>query len=120
MRETAWWRASHELWPLPPTSRWRQQKPKRSFDAMVDTAPVYTRIEGLDHNEVPDGYVIYDEVREKVHFLNPTAAAVLEMCDGESDLETIAAALQDAFDLPVSPKADIAACLESLLAEGLV
>lgn len=86
----------------------------------ADTAQSYKKIEGLDQNEVPDGYVIYDEASEKVHFLNPTAAAVLELCDGECDLDSIAAVLQDAFDLPVSPKTDVAACLESLLAQGLV
>ena len=81
---------------------------------------IYKRIESLDCNEVPDGYVIYDEAGEKVHFLNLTAAAVLELCDGESDLDTIAAALQDAFDLPASPTADVAACFASLVSQGLV
>jgi hypothetical protein len=81
---------------------------------------IYKKIEGLECNEVPDGYVIYDEAREKVHFLNLTAAAVLELCDGESDLDTIAAVLQDAFDLPASPTADVAACFVSLLSQGLV
>ena len=83
-------------------------------------AQIYEKIEGLDCNEVPDGYVIYDEAHEKVHFLNPTAAAILELCDGERDLTTIAAALQDAFDLPASPTADVAACFASLLSQGLV
>ena len=83
-------------------------------------AQIYEKIEGLDCNEVPDGYVIYDEAHEKVHFLNPTAAAVLELCDGERDLNAIAAALQDAFDLPASPTADVAACFASLLSQGLV
>jgi hypothetical protein len=86
-------------------------------DAM---AQIYEKIESLDCHEVPDGYVVYDEAHEKVHFLNLTAAAVLELCDGERDLNTIAAVLQDAFDLPASPTADVAACFTSLLSQGLV
>ena len=81
---------------------------------------IYKAKEGLERNEVDDGYVIYDEVNAKVLFLNPAAAAVFELCDGGSDSTSIASTLQSAFDLPLSPEADVAACLESLLCLGLV
>jgi hypothetical protein len=76
--------------------------------------------DGLHPNEVHDGYVIYDEATALVTFLNPTAAAVLEFCDGGADLEGIAKAMGEAFHLPEAPRADVAACLESLVRQGLV
>ncbi len=30
-----------------------------------------------------DGYVIYHAVEDMAHYLNPTAAVVFELCDGE-------------------------------------
>jgi hypothetical protein len=87
---------------------------------MSACGPIYRAREGLEPSEVDDGYVIYDEVNAKVLFLNPTAAAVLELCDGVSDLRSIASMLQSEFDLPHAPEADVAACLESLLSQGLV
>ena len=76
--------------------------------------------EGFERNEVDDGYVIYDEVNAKILFLNPAAAAVFELCDGGSDSTSIASTLQTAFGLPLSPEADVEACIESLLSLGLV
>jgi PqqD family protein of HPr-rel-A system len=81
---------------------------------------ICTARKGLETTEVDDGYVIYDEINAKVLFLNPTAAAVLELCDGVSDLRSIASTLQSEFDLPHAPEADVAACLEALLSQGLV
>jgi len=80
----------------------------------------YRRVDGFGCNEVPDGDVIYDHNREQVHFLNPTGAAVLELCDGRNNVETISEVLQDAFDLSTSPKADIEACLAWLVSQGMV
>lgn len=88
---------------------------------MTDQRPqAYRQTEGLDWREVPDGYVVYDERRELVHFLNLTAAAVLELCDGKSDADAMAASLQTAFDLPDSPKADVETCLAALVSQGLI
>lgn len=80
----------------------------------------FRSVEGFDRSEVPDGYVIYDEKREQVHFLNVTAAAVLESCDGSRDLDSIALGLQAAFELPQPPLEEVTACLENLLGQGLV
>jgi hypothetical protein len=80
----------------------------------------YRRAEDLECNEVPDGYVIYDNAREDVHFLNLTAAAVFELCDGENDAASIAAIVQDAFGLPAPPNGDVEACLASLHSQGLI
>jgi hypothetical protein len=85
-----------------------------------ETIQFYRRVDGFDCSEVPDGYVIYDHGREQVHFLNLTAAAVLELCDGRNSVETISEVLRDAFALATSPKADIEACLAWLVSQGMV
>lgn len=85
-----------------------------------DSRRFYKSRDGLDRNEVHDGYVIYDEIKAQVIFLNPTAAAVLELCDGGADLDGIAEAMREAFDLSETPRADVAACLELLQKQGLV
>jgi len=85
-----------------------------------ETAPFYRRIDGFERSEVPDGYVIYDNSREYVHFLNLTAAAIFELCDGRGSVDTIAGIFQDAFDLPTLPKDEIEACLASLVSQGLI
>lgn len=87
---------------------------------MTKPDPFYRRIDGLDRNEIEDGYFISDTARGKVHFLNPTAAAVFELCDGEHDAEAIAAALAAAFGLATPPNADVETCLASLRDEGLI
>ena len=81
---------------------------------------LYKARNGLNPNAVHDGYVIYVEATAQVTFLNPTAAAVFELCDGGADLDAIAEAIREAFDLPEPPRADVAACLESLVRLGLV
>jgi len=85
-----------------------------------ETARSYRRIHGFECSEVPDGYVIYDNSREYVHFLNLTAAAIFELCDERSSIDTIAEIFQNAFDLPATPKNEIEACLMSLISQGLI
>lgn len=87
---------------------------------MTKADTLYRRIGGLDRNEIDDGYFVSDVARGKVHFLNPTAAAVFELCDGAHDAEAIASVLAAAFGLASSPKTDVEACLISLRAEGLI
>ncbi len=88
---------------------------------MLDEATsIYRRIEDLECTEAPDGYVIYDHGREEVHFLNLTAAAVFELCDGQNDADSIAQLMQEAFGLPARPDADVEECLRSLLSQGLI
>jgi hypothetical protein len=54
---------------------------------------------GLEVTQAPDGYVIYDAASEKVHYLNPTAGVVFELCDGASSARTIADFLNTAYAL---------------------
>lgn len=78
------------------------------------------RAEGIELEEVEEGYLALDPGRERVHYLNHTAVMVLELCTGERDLEEIARVLQKRYDLHEPPYADVRACLAALSAEGLV
>jgi hypothetical protein len=79
-----------------------------------------TRAEGLDVNEVPDGYIIYQTAADRVHYLNRTAAIVFELCDGERDRDDIVARVSQMFELKGTASSEIDACVQSLLKEGLV
>jgi hypothetical protein len=74
----------------------------------------------LEVNEVADGYIVYQPDRDRVHYLNQTAAVVFELCNGrnaEADLPEI---LRLAWDLPTPPVEEVAECLEALRKEGLI
>ena len=89
-------------------------------DAAPDPERRFRQSAGLELSEVLDGYLVYQLERDRVHYLNPTAAAVLQMCDGSlraADLPEVVAA---AFRLPEVPRADIERCLGQLLDEGLI
>src|SRR5262249_59373752 len=75
---------------------------------------------GIEINPVPDGYVLYQPERDRIHYLNYTAAIVFEFCNGRHRSEEIAELLQQAYDLPTSPRAEIDSCLASLRREGLI
>ena len=81
---------------------------------------VLVRAEGLDVNEVPDGYVVYQLLTDRVHYLNKTAAIIFELCDGERDAGDIAACVGQMFKLENTADGEVEACIQSLLKEGLV
>ena len=78
------------------------------------------QVDGLDISPVEDGAIIHDREADRVHYLNPTAALVLELCDGSSDAAEIARLLQGHFALAEPPLSDVEALLSQLLDEGLV
>jgi hypothetical protein len=78
------------------------------------------RADDLDVNEVPDGYIIYQLSRDRVHYLNNTAAIVFEFCDGKRDADDIVRRVRQLFDLGSSADTEIRSCIESLLKEGLI
>jgi pyrroloquinoline quinone biosynthesis protein D len=69
----------------------------------------------------------YDEVRsehvllvpEGIVRLNPTAVAVLELCDGERDLDAIVGALADRYD-GADVSDDVRGLVQALSEKGLV
>lgn len=78
------------------------------------------RVEDLEIVETTDGYVIYHPERDRVHFLNPTAAVVLQLCDGTKSDAAIVALVQRAWELQEPPESEVAECLTQFRAEGLV
>lgn len=78
------------------------------------------RAQGVDVHQVVDGYVVYDEDRDRVHYLNHTAAVVLELCTGSNTREQIVGLLGRAYELPEPPAAEVARCLAQLDEEGLI
>jgi hypothetical protein len=81
---------------------------------------VFQGATGLELNPAPDGYVIYQTAKERVHFLNPTAAIVYELCISGKSLREIEAVLRDAFSLSQDPSAAVRDCIKSLLDEQLI
>lgn len=67
-----------------------------------------------------DGFIIHEEPQDRVHYLNPTAAAVLQLCDGATSEGEIAHLLQEYFGLPEPPLDEVARVLEQFLDEGLI
>lgn len=78
------------------------------------------RADGIEVNEVADGFVVYDRERDRVHYLNPTASLVLEMCTGGNSEAAIARFLQVAYELPAPPVTEVCACLAQLREQRLV
>jgi len=74
----------------------------------------------LEITEVVDGFVVQRCRDERRHFLNPTAAFVLQICDGSLTAGELPELVAAAFELREPPRDDVAACLEKLLREGLL
>ena len=91
----------------------------REQDAFEDGQTFQVR-EGQELTQVPDGYVIYQSETERVHYLNPTAAIVYELCGDRYSVEQISAFLRQAFALEGDPAPMVRDCLSSLMAEGLI
>ena len=75
--------------------------------------------DGLEVDEVEDGFVIYQPERDRVHYLNPTASLILELCDGTLTAAQIAELIAQTFDLAAPPDEEVNEALAQLEAEGL-
>lgn len=62
------------------------------------------RRSGLIIQEVDSEVLIYDQVSNKAHCLNPTAAKVWKYCDGETTLADACSALSRDLESPVDEK----------------
>ena len=80
----------------------------------------YAQITELEVNKVPDGYVIYHAPKDRVHFLNMTAAVIFELCDGVHSLSEIEEILVEAYELSDFPRGDFLTSVDNLIKEGLI
>ena len=79
-----------------------------------------TKAPELEVNSVADGYIVYQPDRNRVHYLNQTAALVFELCNGNNTVAEMPKILQSLYDLVASPAEEVAECLASLRNEGLI
>ena len=78
------------------------------------------RAKDLELSPVTDGFVVSRPGSDRIQFLNPTAAFILESCAGNLQARELPELVAIAFDLPGPPVADVEACLGMLFDEGLV
>ena len=64
-----------------------------------DSTSTFALTKGCETSFMADGIVIYQVAREKVHYLNPTAAIVYRLCGDRASAEQIAGYLQRTFSL---------------------
>jgi hypothetical protein len=95
-------------------------EPERQEGIAVDWEMRPRRAAGIELSEVTDGFLVYQPARDRVHYLNATAALVLEICDGSLPARDLPSFLAMAFSLAAPPRDEVAACLTKLLAEGLL
>jgi hypothetical protein len=77
-------------------------------------------VDGLEITPSSDGYIVYQQDKDRVHYLNQTAAIVLELCNGRNSTMDIPELIRDAFDLSSPPVLEVKGCLEGLQREGLI
>lgn len=85
----------------------RNKRPKK-IDGLIEVA------------EQDGGVVLYKPEREQAHYLNHTAALVLELCTGENSTAEIARLLQDTYGLATIPQKDIETIVRQMSKLGLV
>jgi hypothetical protein len=78
------------------------------------------RAKDLELSPVTDGFVASRPGNDRIHFLNPTAAFILESCAGSLQAKDLPDLVMAAFELPAPPADDVEKCLKMLLDEGLV
>jgi hypothetical protein len=78
------------------------------------------RVNDLDISAAEEGCIISRAGCDRIYFVNPTAALILELCTGESSVEQIADLVQEAYKLPLAPVEDTREALKQLEAEGLL
>jgi Coenzyme PQQ synthesis protein D (PqqD) len=78
------------------------------------------RAAGLDIVEFAWGFLARQAEPMRVHQLNNTASAVLELCDGQRTVAGIAGEVADVFGLEAPPLDEVAACVAELRRAGVL
>lgn len=100
------------------TYLWALRQNRLLSEVTVDQYP--KRLEGLEILPADEGYVIYEEANDRVHYLNPVAALIYELCNGDNSTGSIVDLVQQSFDLVDTPVAEVTKALEQLKDEGLI
>jgi hypothetical protein len=85
---------------------------------MSETHP--QAVDGLEISVVEDGCVVHDSRHDKIHYLNETAGAILELCNGRVAANELPELIRIAYGLSEAPVAGIKNCLAALRQEGLL
>lgn len=85
-----------------------------------DLTVTFEQTSGSEISQTSDGVVVYQPQRERVHYLNPTASLVYDLCREAQSVGAIAAYLQDAFSLLEPPHDEVSLCIEQLVTEDLI
>jgi hypothetical protein len=75
--------------------------------------------EDIDITEIDDGFVAYDESRDRVHHLNHSAAMIFALADGTRSEAEIAELLGEHFKLDAPPVEEVRTVLQQFADEGL-
>ena len=76
--------------------------------------------EGLDVHETDDGLVVYQADTDRVHYLNPTAAALFVLAAEPVTATDLASGLAQLWELDEPPVDDVEQCIAQLLDEGVL
>ena len=79
-----------------------------------------TKAGDLEVHEVPDGYIVYQKQRDRVHYLNQSAAIIFELCDNTLQPQDVVERVAKIFALDPSAHDEIRAALDALVQEGLI
>lgn len=79
----------------------------------------FSRATTVNIVELPDGYMVTDQKSGRVHYLNPVAAIIFELCDGAHRGHEIAELLMREFSLESTPHTQVMSCLETLVSQSL-
>lgn len=86
----------------------------------ISSQQCFRRENAVDISELPDGYMVTDTKRGRVHYLNSVAAIVFELCDGTQPAGKMVELLKREFSLASAPEDQVVSCLATLMKEGLV
>ena len=79
------------------------------------------RKDGVTLRRSVDEIILFDPESEDVHFVNTTAAAIWELCDGETDEAEMVAAICQLTGMPYEVvEEDVSTLLQEFDAAGLI
>jgi hypothetical protein len=105
---------------LPGTIPAERDRPIRDVSRLDESTWYPKAVEGLETHEVAAGYIIYQPDRDRVHYLNQTAAILFALCTGENCVTEMPELLRAAFGLASPPAAETRDCLKALIGKNLI